>query len=237
MKRKLTSLGLAIVILVAMVAVVSAAPGGTGTIVRWEQTGPTTAEIRVDGIANGLPAGGISYDIYMRVPDGVPMPTVSVASVGPAWAGLNCGFSASFYPQPSSGPPPGSGDHGLLLIGSCTSGVAQGTVTGDNVLLASVDLSSCPQGGFTMDLDSGDDVYGDSLSDIVGTSTAYFFTDQEMIDGPACGAPTAVELTNVQAESAPTSSVQYGALLAVAAIAAVVAGAGFAMRRRNSVNS
>ncbi len=48
-----------------------------------------------------------------------------------------------------------------------------------------------------------------------------------------CAAPTAVELTNVQADTAP-NTFQYGALLALAAVAAVVAGAGFALRRRSS---
>lgn len=237
MKRKLTSLGAAIAALLVMVVTAGAAPGGTDTIVRWVQTGATTAELRVDGITNGLPAGSVGYDIYMRVPQGFAMPSVTVGSVGPAWAALNCTFSADVYPQPSDPPPPGSGDRGLLLIGTCTSGVAQGSVTGDNVLLATLNLAGCPAGGFQMDLDSGDDVYGSPVSDIIDSSlNAYFFSDANMIDGPACGAPTAVELTNVQAD-ATSNTFQYGALLAVAAVAAVVAGAGFAMRRRNSVNS
>lgn len=237
MKRKLTLMGLAVAVILVMAVTVSAAQGGGGSIVRWEQTSPTTAELRVDGIAAGLPAGGVGYDIYMRVPEGFAMPVVTVASVGPAWTALNCGFAADVYPQPSAPPPPGTGNRGILLIGTCTSSVAQGSVTGDNVLLATLNLASCPQGGFIMDLDSGDDVYGEPVSDIIDSSlNAFFFPDANMIDGPACGAPTAVELTNVQAETAP-NTFQYGALLALAAVAAVVAGAGFALRRRNSVNS
>ena len=85
-----------------------------------------------------------------------------------------------------------------------------------------------------MDLDSGDDVYGSPVSDLVDANiNSYFFSDANMIDGPACGAPTAVELTNVQADSA-SSTAQYGALLALALVAVLVAGAGFVLRRRNS---
>lgn len=238
MKRKITSMGVAVAIMLVMVVSAGAAPGGTDTIVRWIQTGATTAELRVDGITNGLPAGAVAYDIYMRVPQGFAMPVVTVGSVGPAWTALNCGFTADFYPQPSDPPPPGSGDRGLLLIATCTSSAAQSSVTGDNVLLATIDLAGCPAGGFTMDLDSGDDVYGSPVSDLVDSNiNAFFFPDANMIDGPACGAPTAVELTNVQADSA-SNTAQYGALLALALLVAIVVGAGFALRRRNSaVNS
>lgn len=237
MKRRLTSIGLAVAVMLAMVTLVGAAPGGTDAIVRWVQTSPTTAELRVDGITNGLPAGAISYDIYMRVPSGFPMPTVTVSSVGPAWAALNCTFSAGVYPQPSEPPPPGSGDRGLLVIGSCTSAAAQGSVTGDDVLMATLNLSSCPQGGFIMDLDSGDDVYGTELSDIVDPSNAaYFFSDSNMIDGPACGAPTAVELSTVEADSGP-STANYGLLLALAALAAIVVGASVVLRRRSAAKN
>ena len=51
-------------------------------------------------------------------------------------------------------------------------------VTGSNVLVATVTFAGCPAGssGFVMDLDSGDDVFGTSVSHMVDKNNdAYYF--------------------------------------------------------------
>lgn len=243
MNRRTLILLFSVVALVAFATTAAAAPTGPGTpTLRWVTTGPTTAEIRADGIENGggqANNGAISWDIYFRFPNTVPAPyPVITAEAGADWTGLNCGFAASIAPnQPSE--PGATGDRGVFLNGSCTSSFPASSVTGSNVLLATLTFGSCPSagGGFVMDLDSGDDVYGVEVSDMFDRSNdPYYFIDADLTDGAPMCAPTAVELTNVQADSAP-ETFQYGLLLALAAVAAVVAGAGFAMRRRNSVNS
>jgi len=88
-----------------------------------------------------------------------------------------------------------------------------------------------------MDLDSGDDVYGVEVADMFDRANdPYYFTDADLTDGAPMCAPTAVELTSVQAGSA-SNTMQYGALLALALLAVIVVGAGFVLRRRNSVSS
>ncbi|MCB0201132.1 MAG: hypothetical protein KDI03_13765 [Anaerolineae bacterium] len=122
----------------------------------------------------------------------------------------------------------------MIINGFCSSGIANNPVTGDNVLVATVTLDSCPSVPFVMDLDTGEAVFGAGVTQIVDTSgDPYVLTAQDLTDGTAMCGPTAVELTNVQADSA-SSTVQYGALLALALVAVIVAGAGFVLRRRNS---
>lgn len=88
-----------------------------------------------------------------------------------------------------------------------------------------------------MDLDTGAAVFGDPVSDMIDKNVeSYFFTDDDLTDGPACGAPTAVSLAGVQAETAP-SAANYGLVLALVLVVAAAAGAFLVMRRRSAVNS
>ncbi|MEZ4770571.1 MAG: hypothetical protein R2844_19375 [Caldilineales bacterium] len=237
-----TVVGVLLLATASLVAANDRAPG-TPTL-RWVTTGATTAEIRADGITDGgVPGNGaISWDLYFRFPDTVPAPGPGVSIVaGPAFTGMSpCAFATNVSTgMPSE--PGGGGTRGVLINGFCTAGVPNNPVTGDNVLIATVTLSECPTAvpgsAFVIDFDSGDDVFGSSVSQIVDRDNdAYTLTDGDLTDGAPMCAPTAVELTNVQADSV-SNPMQYGALLALALVVAIVAGAGYALRRRNAVNS
>lgn len=212
MNRRLSIVLLMVGALLVFASVSSAAPGAPGTpTLRWVTTSTTTAEIRADGIANGGGQpnnGAISWDIYFRFPNSVsaPYPTIT-AVAGSAWTALNCAFNAAIDPDEPSGPGL-TGDRGVFLNGSCTSGgTPASSVIGDNVLLATLTFNNCPSvtGGFVMDLDSGDDVYGVPVADMFDRSNdAYTFTDASLTDGaPICASPTAVTLANFTAVAQP----------------------------------
>ena len=169
----------------------AAAPGAP--TVRWVFISPSVAEIRADGVQNGgAPnTGAISWDIYVRLPDsvGAPYPTIT-AVPGPVWMALGCGFTTKAV----SGLPSlagGTGNRGFLLVGTCTTGFPASSVTGDDVLLATVTLSGCPESAFTMDLNSGSTVFGAPVSDMFDRSLSpYEFDDGHLVDGQACGPVT-----------------------------------------------
>lgn len=161
---------------------------------RWVTTGPATAEIRADGITNGgTPGNGaISWDVYFRFPASVnaPLPVVSIVA-GPAWTGMSpCGFATNVTMNlPSAAG--ATGTRGVLINGFCTTGVPTNPVTGSDVLVATVTFASCPAGGaFVIDVDSGNDVFGTSVADVVDRNNDPFnLSDAGLADGTALCVP------------------------------------------------
>ena len=86
-----------------------------------------------------------------------------------------------------------------------------------------------------MDLDSGDDVYGTSVAQMVDRGNSeFFFQDSDLTDGaPMCGAPTAVTMTGFGANNANPAA---GGVMALWPLlvggAAVIAGGAYALSRR-----
>ena len=242
MKRSILSLVLLVTLLLVLsVPFVSAADRAPGTpSLRWVTTSATTAEIRADGLATGGVAGNgaMNWDIYFRFPGSVaaPYPGISIQP-GPLWTAQSpCGFATNVSENlPSE--PGGTGDRGVIINGFCSSGVPTNPIVGDDVLVATVTFATCSSTPFVMDMDTGDAVFGSGVTQIVDRNgDPYVLTAGDLTDGSAMCGPTAVELTSVQADSA-SNTAQYGALLALALLAVIVAGAGFALRRRNSVSS
>ena len=98
--------------------------------------------------------------------------------------------------QPGVG---GVGSNGYYISGFCTA-TPTTPVTGSDVLIATLTFSGCPATGFLMDMDSGDDAFGDEVTDVVDRfNDPYFPSDAELTDGGACGNPTAVQLANITA--------------------------------------
>lgn len=65
------------------------------------------------------------------------------------------------------------------------------------MLVATITLASCPPGGaaFVMDLDSGDDVFGTSVSDIIDKNNDPFVrNDADLTDGTAMCVPAVPDL-------------------------------------------
>jgi len=241
MNRRFFAVLLSSIALLVLATSVTAAPAAPGTpTLRWVTTSATTAEIRADGIENGggqANNGAISWDIYFRFPPSVtaPYPTIT-AVAGPSWLALNCGFNASISPnQPSA--PGMTGDRGVFLNGGCTTSFPASSVTGSNVLLATLSFASCPSvsGGFVMDLDSGDDVYGVPVAQIVDRSNSeYFFQDSDLTDGTAMCAPTAVTMAGFDAATDSPAPFAAAAWPLLAGAAAVAAGGAYALLRRKS---
>lgn len=241
MKRRLLILSMVVLVLIlGTVSLTSASPEAPGApTLRWVTTSATTAEIRADGITNGGTAGNgaISWDIYFRFPNSVnsPYPTVSITA-GSAWTGMSpCGFSTNVsMNQPSA--PGATGDRGVFINGFCASGVPNNPVTGSDVVVATVTLTGCPTGsqGFVMDLDSGDDVYGTPVAQMVDRNNdAYVFSDADLTDGTAMCTPTAVTMSGFDASNATPAAGGLTALWPlVAAGAAMVAGGAYAVSRR-----
>lgn len=242
LRRSITAFLVVAFILVMFATVTTAAPAAPGTpTLRWVTTGPTTAEIRADGITNGGTAGNgaMNWDIYFRFPATVasPYPVVSVVA-GPAWTGQSpCGFQTNVSMNLPSGPG-GTGDRGVIINGFCGSGVPTNPVTGSNVLVATVTLASCPAGsasGFVMDLDSGDEVFGASVAQMVDkNNSAYTFTDGDLTDGTAMCVPAAVTMSGLDATSDSPAPFAAAAWPLLAGAAAVAAGGAYALLRRKS---
>jgi hypothetical protein len=241
MKRRiLVLMVVALTIFLLTASLTSAAPGAPGApTLRWVTTSATTAELRADGITNGGTAGNgaISWDLYFRFPVTVssPYPVVTIAA-GPTWTGMSpCTFTTSVsMNQPSN--PGSTGDRGVLINGFCTTGVPNNPVTGSDVLVATVTLASCPSGsaGFVMDLDSGNDVFGASVAQMVDRNNSeYTFSDSDLTDGAPMCAPTAVTMTGFGANNENPAA---GGVMALwpllAGGAAVVAGGAYALSHR-----
>ncbi len=241
MRRPIVAVSLIVVLLVLFsVSYVSASERAPGTpTLRWVTTSATTAELRADGLTSGgvQGNGAMTWDVFFRFPNTVPAPYPGVSIVaGPEFvAQAPCGFTTNVSEGlPSE--PGGTGDRGVIINGFCSSAIANNPVTGDNVLVATITIASCPSVPFVMDLDTGAAVFGEGVTQIVDRDgDTYVLTAGNLTDGSAMCGRTAVELTNVQADSA-SNTAQYGALLALALLAVIVVGAGFVLRRRNSVN-
>jgi hypothetical protein len=241
LKRKLVFVALGALVVLMLATTVSASPDAPGApTLRWVTTSATTAEIRADGITNGGVAGNgaMNWDIYFRFPTNVPSPYPGVSIVpGPLFAAqAPCGFQTNVSMNLPSAPG-ATGDRGVAINGFCGSGVPNNPVTGNDVLVATVTLAGCPTGlpnGFVMDLDSGDDVFGVSVSQMVDKNLdAYAFQDTDLTDGPAMCSPTAVTMTGFDANNANPAAGGLAAMWPVlAAGAAVAAGGAYALSRR-----
>ncbi len=239
LKRNITVSLVAALVLVLLATAVSAAPNAPGTpTVRWVTTSATTAELRADGITNGGVAGNgaMNWDIYFRFPNSVtsPYPIVSVVA-GPAFvAQAPCGFQTNVSMSLPSAPG-ATGDRGVIVNGFCGSGVPNNPVTGDNVLLATITFASCPAASFVMDLDSGDDVFGASVAQIVDRSnSAYTLQDSDLTDGDPMCVPTAVTMAGFDAVTDSPAPFAGAAWPLLAGAAAVAAGGAYALLRRKS---
>jgi hypothetical protein len=231
----------AILLLLVTANVAIATPDAPGTpTLRWVTTSATTAELRADGITDGGQAGNgaTAWDIYFRFPETVPAPyPVISVTAGPAFVGLNCGFAASISLGQPSGPG-ASGDRGVFINGVCTTSFPATAVTGDNVLVATLTFATCPAGvqGFVMDLDSGDDVFGEPVATMVDRNNdAHFFQDSDLTDGsPMCSDPTAVTMSGFDATTDSPAPFAAAAWPLLAGAAAVAAGGAYALLRRKS---
>ncbi len=223
-----------LVALLAVASMASASPAAPGTpTLRWRATSnPLVSQIIADGITDGgIPGNGaISWDVYLRLPQNIPAPyPVMTLTAGPAWTGMtNCTFATNVATGLAG--QNGVGDNGFLFSGFCTTGVPPNPVVGDNILLATVTFANCPaSGGFVMDMDSGDDAYGERVTAVVDrNNNAYYPYDDELTDGGACGNPTAVTLSNVSAS--PITPIGNSLYLAAAGSIALLGAAGLALR-------
>lgn len=235
-KRRFVILG-ALVALLLVASMASASPAAPGTpTLRWRATAnPNVAEIRADGITDGGTAGNgaTSWDVYFRLPASVSMPYPTITIVpGPLWTAQSpCTFGTVI----SAGMlgVGGAGTNGYFINGFCTTGIPTNPVTGDDVLVVTLTFTGCPATGFIMDMDSGDDAYGDRVTDVIDRSnSSYFPSDAELTDGGACGNPTAVQLANISAGPvAPIANALYPAMAGVAALLAVAGVAFKGMRK------
>jgi hypothetical protein len=145
-----------------------------------------------------------------------------------------CGFATNVsMNQPSN--PGATGDRGVFINGFCASGVPNNPVIGSDVLIATVTLSGCPAGssGFVMDMDSGDDVFGTPVAQIVDRNNdAFTFADSDLTDGTAMCAPTAVTMSGLDATSDSPAPFVASAWPLLAGAAAVAAGGAYALLRR-----
>ena len=240
-QRLLAVMLTSVVFLALLSTVVAAAPAAPGApTARWVTLNATTAEIRADGITDGGVSGNgaISWDFYFRFPPsvGAPYPVITITP-GPAWPAMSpCTFATNVAPGLPSNPG-ATGDRGVLISGFCTTGVPTNPVTGNNVLIATITLASCPAGtsGFVMDLSSGVDVFGEGVSQIVDRSNdPYILTDADLTDGDPMCAPTAVTMAGFEATSDSPAPFAAAAWPLLAGAAVVVAGGAFALLRRKS---
>lgn len=239
LNRRLSSLLIAFVALAVLTSLASAGPTAPGAPkLRWRATAnPAVSEIRADNITDGGTAGNgaMTWDIYFRFPGSVasPYPGISITP-GPAWTAMSpCGFSTNVsVGQPSA--PGATGDRGVFINGFCATGIPTNPVIGNDVLVATLTFTNCPAGGFIMDLDSGDDVYGVGVADIVDKNNdPYYLNDADLTDGGICGNPTAVQIANISAGPvAPLGNALYPALAGAAALLAA-AGVAFKGKRKH----
>ncbi|MBE2235223.1 MAG: hypothetical protein IAE85_17130 [Anaerolinea sp.] len=241
MKRSIAAISLLVVLLVLVsFSLAAAEPQAPGTpTLRWVTTSSTTAELRADNITDGgIPGNGaMTWDIYFRYPASVPAPLPSVSIVaGPLFVAQSpCTFTTNVTEgMPSE--PGSAGNRGVMINGFCTTGIANNPVTGSNILVATVTLTSCSAQGFVMDLDDGVDVFGSGVSQLADrTGDGYLFTDSDLTDGaPMCGSPTAVTMTGLDAASSSAAPFAAAAWPLLAGAAAVAAGGAYALLRRKS---
>lgn len=219
---QLTRLGLVMVLFVVATSVVAASPDAVTFDSITSSCGlPGTGGSDVDVLVTAQNVGGTGaagYEIELQFDHS--QLTLDGVTAGSDMIGMNCSFNTLVGFE--------SGDFSWIT-GSCTAAAAT-YATGDiELVTAHLSFNGAP-GPYTVSLTTTGVGVPTALLDPTGAATAA--TDQQL---NSC-APTAVELSNVQADSA-SNTMQYGALLALALVVAIVAGAGYALRRRNSVNS
>ncbi len=232
-KRQFVVLGV-LVLLLLVASIASASPTAPGApTLRWRATSnPNVSEIYADGITDGGTGGNgaTSWDVYFRLPPSVSMPyPVITLTPGPLWTAQSpCTFATNVAANMAG--VGGAGTNGYFISGFCTTGVPNNPVTGSNVLLATVTFATCPTiGGFVMDMDSGDDAFGEPVTDVIDrNNSSYFPTDAQLTDGGACGNPTAVQLANITA--GPVTPMTNALYPALAGAAALLAAAGVAFK-------
>jgi hypothetical protein len=236
-RRHVVAVLLAVVTLLAVTfATVTAAPVAIGNPTLRVVGTDTGFAIYADGITNGGIAsnGAISFDLYFRTGPTATLPiTVASVAAGPAWLALSpCGFTPSFTPDlPGDG---GAGTNGVIVNGACTSGNPANAVTGDNVPVVTVTLTSCAVTNVPIDLDSGDDAFGgagNEVSDMFdrNSNERFVFADAALTDGLACAGPTAITLDQLDAQSTASAPMRVALYLALAA--GLIAAGGLALSR------
>jgi hypothetical protein len=240
MKRMFTAVSLLVVLMVLFsVSYVGAEQRAPGTpSLRWVTTSATTAELRADNITTGGVAGNgaMNWDIYFRFPESMaaPLPGVSIVA-GPAFlAQAPCTFVTNVTEaMPSL--PGATGNHGVAINGFCTTAVPTNPVLGSDVLVATVTLSNCPAQSFVVDLDTGETVFGEGVTQIVDRfGDPYVLAANDVTDGAPMCAPTAVTMAGFDATTDSPAPFAAAAWPLLAGAAAVAAGGAYALLRRKS---
>lgn len=187
-----------------------------------------TAVILADGITDGGLAGNgaISWDVYFVVPATIGVGDFS-ATAGSAWTAQCPGaFSVVKASQGQF-----LGGNAYLISGFCTSGRTGPAVTGSNVEVGTLTFtSSCTAtGSFNINLSAGP--ASDSTDMFDTNNDLYLFADSSLTDGGNLCAPTAVDMSGFNANSANPAAVP-SALPLILGGAAIAAGGAYAFLRR-----
>lgn len=220
MRIRSFSVVIAFLCLAAAVTLAGAAPVGIGNPTLRVANGGSalTATIYADGVTDGGAAGNgaISWDVFFIVPPGVALDSFTITP-GQVWIDQCPG---AFGTAKTSQTSPVPGQNAYYINGFCTITRTGSAITGSNVPVATLTFNDVCSvtGAFNVNLHTGGDPAGD-LTDMFDTNNElYAFPDASLTDGGSLCGPTAVELTNVQADSA-SNTTQYGALLALALLA------------------
>lgn len=220
-------------VMIGLVPLVSASsPAGLGNPTMYVRTtaNPNASEIVSDGITDGgVPGhGAAAFTVWFTVPANVGLADIQVAA-GPAWIAQLCNFSTFMSSQPPIG-----GRNTVQLDGFCTNTNSGPRVIGDNVLVATLTFSSgacaANPSGFQLDLTAE----GGNTSLFEPDGTPYIFPPEALTDGGACGSPTAVTMTGLDAASSSAAPFAAAAWPLLAGAAAVAAGGAYALLRRKS---
>jgi hypothetical protein len=216
---RLALVSLVLVLMVLATTVVAASPNAVTFDSISSSCGmPGTGGSDVDVLISAQNVGGdgaAGYEIELEFDHS--QLTLDGVTAGSDMTAMNCSFNTQIGFE--------DGNYSWIT-GSCTA-AASTYATGDiELVTAHLSFTGAPA-PYTVSLTTTGVGVPTALLDSTGAATAA--TQQQL----SWCEPTAVELTNVQADSA-SNTVQYGALLALALVAVIVAGAGFALRRRNS---
>lgn len=220
-----------LVFLLLTASLVSASTDGIGSPTMRAVAGANnqTAVLYADGITNGGTAGNgaISWDVFFVVPTTVGVNDFS-ATAGAAWTAQCPGnFSVNKATQGQF-----LGGNAYLISGFCNGARTGPAVTGSNVEVATLTFtSSCTATGtFNINLSAGPQ--SDSTDMFDTNNDLYLFADTSLTDGGNLCAPTAVDMSEFNANSTSPAAGATSALPLILGGAAVAAGGAYAFLRR-----